>query len=1340
MLEFRAVMAAVVILAAGAVVAPAPVAGADDTTVPAQYIARMYTDVLGRAPTPSEWNAWSAHFQGPGGCIDELRVMGEHLAGTKPQTSIDNGGSHLELYEAYPDPSGPTPLVLSEPVDYTGDSTIDAADAAFFDDVVRAARIMPLVRALFGHEINTHDWSNRVEPYLDGSRTWDDTVDALFDVLDPSNPITRAMIGTPICDVSDPTYGPSRDSAPLDLLQLIGDLRGHNSADPHATASRDQATLETAIAAGGLVLLKPGEVIGVGPAGTVSMPGGRTLRTAGSPGPQAFGLMGRLHASGPLCDLDRCSDLGLVTVWGGATLSHVWVDGQGGDWHQLGMANVETANSANWVRAKVLDNRLTNPMPGGAALRLRGYSTTGLGCEQARAERNLVTGYASRATLDAHGRPAYVDGIEVQCELGVVTGNTVVDVSGVAISVEGSMSRADEALGVAPRTQRSQVTDNTVVNAGLSARSALLVDPVGECAAYRAEGAPARPPVDCMDIPGMRDFAGTTIDGNTMWTSDQVRYDAAILLGSRGFWGDAGVGGAGPVTVTDNTTPVEVRTVVGIAVDGLSDVQLQGNVSSFQLVDDDAPTVLERCPKVAIGVSVDDSATLGTDVAATVFTDAPGQSQFSGCAYPDAPPDGLSSITTVGQGGPAGSLLPASCGNLPPDYLYFADSTCEPYIPFGYQYGYNDLPPVGDERWMAIARDLREIRLSGANTVRFSAELVRYIAQDHSTVTGEMEALEQLVDLAGRAGVYIDLTGLATYETHSDPEYSWFNEIAAEDYDDRWAYQQTFWQAVASEMASRTNIAFYDLMNEPRGLPTADKPWPDWCGGALGYGTWCWNQPILLEADHHPWYQDPSAVPPYRDWTDQMIDAIDTGAGSGSRPPVGLGTVFCVGDFTSAKLHDPIPGSPQVAGVDFMIVHNYPGRGLGAVDGQLTSVPKTMADSAATVEGCKAAGLALIVEETYTSNVTTGLLEERTSGSIADGMERWMVDSRTLNAGGGPAASGWLGNYLPDTPSVPAPLTEPVPPILFSRLTALPGSATTLVDYRGSEHLEAVRPGSANAPELTVIADGATIDNDKAVSLNASGAPGDTVLRRSAVDLGNDFSFEASFRSDQPGPHALWAEDSGGTGPAVRIAADGDVEVTDTQTSVTVARGTASLVDGNWHHVVVTRSGTAAEDTRIFVDGAETSYETRQTHSFASTGAHWWFGGRPDGTGSVTDDLHGDLDEIAVYDIPLSPESIAAHHLAASTEPPRNGATMQDSARSVAALWDGRHPVTADSHRDRYIADRLAWLIGEPAPEELVPGLYHPVDGALAGRYLRLDQVRFVQSNARYLGTSGPGA
>lgn len=1353
MFRFRrvlVVLVAVATMATGMVITPGAggVAAAADATVPTQFIARQFAEMLGRAPTPAEWTAWTTFFQGSPACVDELEVLALHLAGITPRTDIDPGTSSTGFAAAYPDPATAT-LTAPEDIDYTGDGQSNGDDDEFYEHVVRATRIQPVLRVLLGHEVNTYDWANYVADYVAGdvdgdddtdSDDWEAAVDAIYQLLDPSEPFTRAWIGGPVCSSTSSSYGSALDTGdcaagapvapcPIDVIAEVGDLLGHD------VASRDQAAIETALAQPGTVLLKPGEVIRV--ASDIDILGSRTLRTAGSPATEAYGLMGRINPGGPVCEDGRCSDLGLVAVWGGGLLTNVWVDGQGGDWRQLDMANVETINSGAWVQAHVVDNRLSNPAPRGSALRLRGEATTGYGCVGARGWGNLITDFTASSTLDIHGRPSYADGIVVDCASSDIFDNTIIDITGVGIKVTGPMNRAAEAAGQAQLAQASQVRENAIFNAGHSARAAIALEPLGDCAAYRGPNAPVRAPVPCMDVPGVRYFTGTAITNNELWTSDRARYDIALMIGSRGFWGDAGVDGQGPVTVQGTTSPAAVRATIGIAVGGMSGAKLSGNALTFSLVPDAAPTVMEQCPSIAIGIRSGEALDPTSDVTATTFTEGPGLPLFDGCAYPDASPTGLSRITAVNHGGSTVGL-PPECGSLSPDVLYFADGTCEPFTPFGYQWGPHDLPAVGDPAWLEISRDLREIRLSGANIVRYSAELVQYVNQDHSIDAAEMASLVQLVDLAGRAGLYLDLTGAATYETWSATDYPWFNGIAPEDYEQRWQYQQDFYTAAGAALASRSNIAFYDLMNEPYGAPAAGAATTEWCPNIV-WDFYCWNQVFLRRGADHPWYTS-GGVPVARDWVDTMIDAIEAGVGaSGHRPLVSMGTIFPIpgGGFGAEQLIEMNYG-PDVAGLDFTMHHDYPGSFFGTT--------YTMPESADAYATYKAPGRPMINEETFSSNVAGGLLKEGVSESIAAGLERWMLDGRFVDDGSGGettnvATSGWIGNYL--STAVPAPVTGTTPPAAYWRLHDVPEDweleeepvAPTPKSYLGGSALTAHRTDVGQLPDVRRLATGATSDRDGALTLNASGASGDTVLRTPKQDLGNDFTFEGWFRSSVPASQTLWTESSGAAAATIRVLNDGDIQLA-LAGGGTAARGDATVLDGNWHHIVVTRSGTAANATRIFIDGVETTYVNRTSRTFTSSGADWWFGGSPNGS-SVASDLRGDLDDVALYDSALDPAAITAHHVAGTEVPDNDGATMQETAATIATLWPYRHTSGVSSTRETFIPDLISYVLGGGNLFELFG---HEPTSSLHLAYMKHDMVRFIQTNAQYLGTSGPGA
>ena len=65
----------------------------------------------------------------------------------------------------------------------------------------KPARIIALVRAAYNHEPNTNDWAAYYTPYAQGTKTWNQTVDAIF-----GNGVFAAYMAGPVCDANEPNY------------------------------------------------------------------------------------------------------------------------------------------------------------------------------------------------------------------------------------------------------------------------------------------------------------------------------------------------------------------------------------------------------------------------------------------------------------------------------------------------------------------------------------------------------------------------------------------------------------------------------------------------------------------------------------------------------------------------------------------------------------------------------------------------------------------------------------------------------------------------------------------------------------------------------------------------------------------------------------------------------------------------------------------------------------------------------------------------------------------------------------------------------------------------------
>jgi Domain of unknown function (DUF4214) len=78
----------------------APVYAASNSTVPAQFIAKQYTEGLGRAPSQPEWNLATSYFQFKGCSASTLRSVGQQIYTSTEFTTDynDNAARVLALY------------------------------------------------------------------------------------------------------------------------------------------------------------------------------------------------------------------------------------------------------------------------------------------------------------------------------------------------------------------------------------------------------------------------------------------------------------------------------------------------------------------------------------------------------------------------------------------------------------------------------------------------------------------------------------------------------------------------------------------------------------------------------------------------------------------------------------------------------------------------------------------------------------------------------------------------------------------------------------------------------------------------------------------------------------------------------------------------------------------------------------------------------------------------------------------------------------------------------------------------------------------------------------------
>jgi hypothetical protein len=185
-----------------------PPAGAV-TVVPTQWVAKVITEALGRAPSGPEWNFWMAYYT-PNGCTkDTLAGLGRALYKNQQFTDL------------YPESTS------------------------------RAARVLTLVRGVYSHEPNTADWNAYYVPYANGSKTWAQVVDSIFD-----NGVFAALVVPSICSATDSNYGFPSTAA--------FDVNPNSGGAASRTQKPLQQALDNAAPSCGTVALQPREVVRIG--------------------------------------------------------------------------------------------------------------------------------------------------------------------------------------------------------------------------------------------------------------------------------------------------------------------------------------------------------------------------------------------------------------------------------------------------------------------------------------------------------------------------------------------------------------------------------------------------------------------------------------------------------------------------------------------------------------------------------------------------------------------------------------------------------------------------------------------------------------------------------------------------------------------------------------------------------------------------------------------------------------------------------------------------------------------------------------------------------------------
>ena len=461
---------------------PSPFGSAETAmaeTVPYQYLAKAYTELLGRAPTADEWTAGTTYFEHAGCSPASLRQFGLSVIDTAEYGDDYPAGQEaaiaLTLYR----------FVLNREPDATEFVSLRA----------QLARVSPSAAAR-----------------------------QLFD-----GPEFSSVTEPAICSHTQAGYS----------FGEPGDLNGHPAIQTPSTGipgpDGSEAALQRQLnhlsqAGGGTLVLPDRSVTGL--TTTLSIPGNVTLTTAGSPDPTRYADMARLVRLPSFAQLPGYAGAELVSLQPGARLVHVWVDGQRDgpdpnvflDFNIRMLGGVGTTVShdriGNPAGATELEDDAGTPAPGNPT-----------GCSHNVVSDNLVEGYGTAHTPPA-GAPAdhtQADGLGILCGSATVAGNDIIDVSDAAIVLfNGGAFDTD----VPP--QHSLVDDNTIISAGNSLYFGIVTDPFYSLASGTTPGGdPAGTTSRSFGPPG----PGAVIRDNALWTGERTHVDVLLSSGSHDLFG-----------------------------------------------------------------------------------------------------------------------------------------------------------------------------------------------------------------------------------------------------------------------------------------------------------------------------------------------------------------------------------------------------------------------------------------------------------------------------------------------------------------------------------------------------------------------------------------------------------------------------------------------------------------------------------------------------------------------------------------------------------------------------------------------------------------------------------
>src|SRR5581483_5637826 len=119
---------------------------------------------------------------------------------------------------------------------------------------------------------------------------------------------------------------------------------------------------------------------------------------------------------------------------------------------------------------------------------------------------------------------------------------------------------------------------------------------------------------------------------------------------------------------------------------------------------------------------------------------------------------------------------------------FVLDKSGRRFLPWGFNYDHDQqgrlLEDYWDTEWAKVQKDFAEMKKLGANVVRIHLQLGKFLEGPDKPNPKALDRLAELLKLAERERLYLDLTGLGCYHKKDVPE--WYDKLAEQE---RWNVQ-----------------------------------------------------------------------------------------------------------------------------------------------------------------------------------------------------------------------------------------------------------------------------------------------------------------------------------------------------------------------------------------------------------------------------------------------------------------------------------------------------------------------------------------------------------------------